>query len=71
MTPSWPGWRRIATATRLRFELRFTPKDRVIANELGVGKIQFAAIGCGSYLVAHAKYGVIFGLLDAMVRVVE
>ncbi len=46
-------------ATGLTFELRFTPKGSLIEDELGTGKIQFAALGSGSYLQAHAKYGVI------------
>ncbi|MEA3225824.1 MAG: phosphate/phosphite/phosphonate ABC transporter substrate-binding protein [Planctomycetota bacterium] len=46
-------------ATGLRIELRFTPKDGGIVDYLGTGKVQFAAIGGGSYLAAHAKYGVI------------
>ncbi len=43
----------------LRFELRFTPQDSTVADDLGTGVIQFAAIGAGSYLAAHAKHGVI------------
>ena len=46
-------------ATGYRFKLRFTPKDKSITQILGTGKIQFAAIGAGSYLKARAKYNVI------------
>ena len=46
-------------ATGLRFELHLTPKGGVLADDLGAGKIQFAAIGCGCYLVAHAEYGIV------------
>lgn len=45
--------------TDLQFELRFTPKDSTIADSLGKGIIQFAAIGAGSYLLAHEKYEII------------
>ena len=41
------------------FELRFTPQDGQIVDDLGVGVVQFAALGAGSYIQAHAKYGVI------------
>jgi len=53
-----PFLKYLEKATGLRIELRFTPKSSTIVNDLGTGKIQFAAIGCGSYLMAHAKYGV-------------
>lgn len=45
--------------TGLRFELRFTPKSHAIADDLGVGKVQFAAIGGDSYIQARARYGVL------------
>lgn len=45
--------------TDYSFELRFTPKDGQIVDDLGTGVVQFAAIGAGSYLQANAKYGVI------------
>ncbi len=35
----------LEAATGLRFELRFTPKSHAIADELGAGRLQFAAIG--------------------------
>jgi len=46
-------------ATGYTFELCFTPKDGQIVDDLGTGVVQFAAIGAGSTLQAHAKYGVI------------
>ena len=46
-------------ATGYTIELRFTPKDGQIVDDLGMGVVQFAIIGTGSYLQAHAKYGVI------------
>lgn len=46
-------------ATGYTFELRFTPKDGQIIDDLGTGVVRFAAIGAGSYIQAHAKHGVI------------
>ncbi len=54
-----PFLRYLKEATGLRFKLHFTPKSHDIANELGTGAIQFAAIGAGTYLQAHLHYGVI------------
>ena len=45
--------------TGLHLQLRFTPKDNSIITDLGTGIIHFAAIGAGSYLLAHEQYGVI------------
>lgn len=45
--------------TGYQFKLRFTPKESHIADELGSGRMDFAAIGAGTYLRAHEKYGVI------------
>ncbi|MBL7163591.1 MAG: phosphate/phosphite/phosphonate ABC transporter substrate-binding protein [Anaerolineales bacterium] len=45
--------------TGYTFELRFTPKDGQIVDDLGTGVVQFAAIGAVSYIQAHAQYGVI------------
>ncbi|NOR51814.1 MAG: PhnD/SsuA/transferrin family substrate-binding protein, partial [Gammaproteobacteria bacterium] len=46
----------LEAATGLHFDLRFTPKSRAIADELGTGQIQLAAIGAGSYIQAHTQY---------------
>lgn len=54
-----PFLKYLQEATGLRFELHFTSKGGAIVDELGAGRVQFAAIGCGSYLVACAKYGVL------------
>ncbi len=54
-----PFLRYLEAATGLRFELRFTPKNRAIADELGVGNLQFAAVGAETYICARARYGVI------------
>ena len=49
----------LTEATGYAFELRFAPQDGQIVDDLGMGVVQFAAIGAGSYIQAHAKYGVI------------
>ncbi len=46
-------------ATGYTFELRFTPKDGQIVDDLGMGMVQFAFIGAGSCMRVHIKYGVI------------
>ena len=45
--------------TGYEFRLRFTPKSSSIVEELGKGRIHFAAVGADSYISAHEKYGVI------------
>ena len=45
--------------TGYRFEIRFTPESSNIEDDLGKGIVQFAAIGAGTYLAAHQRYGVI------------
>ncbi len=45
--------------TDLSFELRFTPSDNNIIDDLGRGIVKFAAIGAGSYIQARRKYDVI------------
>jgi len=54
-----PFLKYLERSTGYRFNLRFTPKGGSIANELGRGVVQFAAVGAGTYILAHAKYGVI------------
>ncbi len=54
-----PFLKYLEEATGLRFELRFTPIHHAIANDLGTGKVQFAAIGAGTYIQAHLRYGII------------
>lgn len=44
--------------TGYRFKLRFTPRDRTIADDLGRGIVQFAAIGAVSTIQAVEKYGI-------------
>ena len=54
-----PFLKYLEKASGYRFKLRFTPKDKSIAQMLGTGKIHFAAVGAGSYLKAHAEHNVI------------
>lgn len=54
-----PFLKYLANATGYSFELRFTPASGNIVDDLGNGKIHFAAIGSGSYILARQKYGVI------------
>jgi len=54
-----PFLKYLEEATHLKFKLRFTPQDAHIADDLGKGRLQFAAIGAGTYIVAHEKYEVI------------
>jgi phosphonate transport system substrate-binding protein len=49
----------LARRTGYSFKLRFIPKYSDVVEELGSGKILFAAIGAGTYLEANRKYGVI------------
>ena len=44
--------------TGYKFKLRFTPKDGKIVDDLGKGRIHFAAIGAVSYIQAAETYGV-------------
>ena len=44
--------------TSFRFQLRPTPKDGSIVDDLGRGTVQFAIVGTLSYLQAHSRYGV-------------
>jgi len=54
-----PFLKYLEEATGLRFELRFTPKNGAIVDHLGVGMVEFAAVGAGTYITAHAKHGAI------------
>lgn len=54
-----PFLKYLERSTGYHFKLRFTPEDGVIADNLGTGVVQFAAIGAGSYLKARARYGAI------------
>lgn len=46
-------------ATGYSFELQFTPKGTSIADELGTGRVQFAAIGATSYIKSKERYGAV------------
>lgn len=54
-----PFLKYLEKATGYRFELRFTPKDGEIVDDLGKGVVHLAAVGAGSYIQAQEKYGVI------------
>ena len=53
-----PFLRYLEKATDLKFELRFTPKSSSIIEEIGTGKVHFAAVGAVSYIQGHEKYGI-------------
>lgn len=53
-----PFLRYLEKSTGLKFELRFTPKSSSIIDELGTGKVHFAAVGAVSYIQGHEKYGI-------------
>jgi len=48
----------LETATGYRFKLHFTPKNRGVADLLGRDRIQFAAMGAGSFISAESQFGV-------------
>lgn len=54
-----PFLRYLEKSTGYKFELRFTPKNSSIIDELGTGKVHFAAVGAVSYIQGHEKYGII------------
>ncbi len=47
----------LSRTTGYRFELRFTPRGQRLAELLGQGKVDVAAVGAVSYIRAHEKYG--------------
>lgn len=54
-----PLLRYLERETGYKFKLHITPKNANIADELGAGQVQFAAIGTVSFLQAHQKYKVL------------
>ena len=54
-----PFLRYLSDATGYHFTLRFTPEGGDVADELGRGGIQFAAVGASSYIQAHERWGVV------------
>jgi len=54
-----PFLRYLEKGTGHRFELRFSPEDGSIVDDLGKGVVQLAAVGAGVYIPAHAKYGAV------------
>jgi len=49
----------LQASTGYTFELRFTPKGSSIIDDLGSGKVHFAAIGAVSYIQGNKKHGLI------------
>jgi phosphonate transport system substrate-binding protein len=49
----------LSRSTGYHFKLRFTPKGSSIIDNLGTGKIHFAAVGAVSFLQARETYGVL------------
>ena len=47
----------LSRATGLRFKLRFTPKTSSVIDDLGTGRVDFAAIGAVSFIKANIQYG--------------
>ena len=54
-----PFLKYLEDATGYKFKLRFTPEDGRIADDLGGGIIQIAAVGADTYITVHKKYGAI------------
>ena len=54
-----PFLKYLSTATGYKFRLRFIQKDASIADDLGRGVIQLAAVCAGTYILANEKYGVV------------
>lgn len=54
-----PFLKYLENATGYRFKIRFTPKDARIADDLGKGLLQFAAVGADTYIEAREKYDAI------------
>lgn len=51
-----PFLKYLEKSTGYQIELRFSPKESRIVDDLGTGAVQFAAIWAGSYIESHAKY---------------
>lgn len=53
-----PFLKYLSEATGYQFELRFTPKNSSIIDELGTGNIDIAAMGAVSFIEGNIKYGI-------------
>lgn len=53
-----PFLRYLEKSTGYKFKLRFTSKNSSIIDELGAGKVHFAAVGAVSYIQGREKYGI-------------
>ena len=49
----------LSKATGYRFELSFMPDSMKALTALGRNEIQFAALGAGSYIIAHDRFGAV------------
>ncbi len=49
----------LSKATGCRVEMRFVPRNGRVVDDLGRGRIHFAAVGAGTFVRAHEAYGVI------------
>lgn len=54
---SFLAW--LSKSTGRRFELRFLSRNGNIVDEIGGGRVQFAAVGAGTFLRMQARYGAI------------
>lgn len=54
-----PFLKYLSESTGCCFELSFTPRGASIVDSLGKGRVQFAAVGAGTYIQARIKYGVV------------
>ncbi len=54
-----PFLKYLEKATGYNFEIHFSSRESSVVHDLGSGVVQFAAIGAGSYIVAHEQFGAI------------
>jgi phosphonate transport system substrate-binding protein len=54
-----PLLRYLSKATGQKFELSFMPDSSTALQALGENKVQFAALGAGSYIIARERFGVV------------
>jgi phosphonate transport system substrate-binding protein len=54
-----PFLRYLERATGYRFRLHFTPRAGSIGDDLGQGRVHFAAIGPAGYVLARDRYGIV------------
>lgn len=54
-----PFLRYLERATGYRFRLHFTPRGGSIGDDLGEGRVHFAAIGAAGYVLARDRWGIV------------